>query len=464
MGIEVAVIVSEIAHSRALVLGGGVTGLAVTQALIGLGAQTHTFDERGKDNESNFVTAQEIIDMEWNLVVVSPGWRMDHPVIEGLKAREINIMSEIDFAWMVHLERNPEQKWVGVTGTNGKTSTVELTAAMIRESGHSAIACGNVGQTVIDVVMGEQKFDFLVVELSSFQLAWSNLPEFYASAILNVADDHVDWHGSFDNYVQAKMRILARSEIAILNADDGVVVQASQSYEGRKIFFSLDTPAPGEMGLVEELLVDRAFVEDPQEAAMIAELLDVAPSAPHNVSNALPHRGFALSVGVSHEDIRRAIQGFRPGRHRIEKVGESDGVIWIDDSKATNPHAAAASLMSQLSVIWIAGGLAKGASMVDLVSKTHRRIRTAILIGLDRELIAEQLKEQAPDVSVIRIDPRPESGFTLMELVVTAAKKVARKGDAVLLAPACASMDQFVSYDDRGNQFRDAVYKLVLPE
>ena len=194
MGIEVAVIVSEIAHSRALVLGGGVTGLAVTQALIGLGAQTHTFDERGKDNESNFVTAQEIIDMEWNLVVVSPGWRMDHPVIEGLKAREINIMSEIDFAWMVHLERNPEQKWVGVTGTNGKTSTVELTAAMIRESGHSAIACGNVGQTVIDVVMGEQKFDFLVVELSSFQLAWSNLPEFYASAILNVADDHVDWH------------------------------------------------------------------------------------------------------------------------------------------------------------------------------------------------------------------------------------------------------------------------------
>ena len=321
MGIEVAVIVSEIAHSRALVLGGGVTGLAVTQALIGLGAQTHTFDERGKDNESNFVTAQEIIDMEWNLVVVSPGWRMDHPVIEGLKAREINIMSEIDFAWMVHLERNPEQKWVGVTGTNGKTSTVELTAAMIRESGHSAIACGNVGQTVIDVVMGEQKFDFLVVELSSFQLAWSNLPEFYASAILNVADDHVDWHGSFDNYVQAKMRILARSEIAILNADDGVVVQASQSYEGRKIFFSLDTPAPGEMGLVEELLVDRAFVEDPQEAAMIAELLDVAPSAPHNVSNAFAASGIALSVGVSHEDIRRAIQGFRPVEQLQRQAG-----------------------------------------------------------------------------------------------------------------------------------------------
>ena len=215
------------------------------------------------------------------------------------------------------------------------------------------------------------------------------------------------------------------------------------------------------MGVVENLLVDRAFIADPQEAVLIAELVDVHPSAPHNVSNALAAAGLACSVGVSHEVIRGALQAFRPGRHRIETILESNGITWINDSKATNPHAAAASLMSQFSVIWIAGGLAKGAAMESLIARTKGRIKAAILIGTDRELIATALATQTPEVKVVRIDADAGATDSLMERVVLAAKDLATSGDVVLLAPACASMDQFISYADRGDQFTAAVKKLA---
>jgi len=463
MGGEIVVTTFRFAGARALILGGGVTGAAVARVLRGRGADVFIVDEK----ETTVADRSESVSLEfasiapWSFAVVSPGWRTDHPFIQGLRARDVPLISEIDLAWQMRNEVAPGQKWLGITGTNGKTTTVEMTAAMLKTDGRSVVACGNVGDTVIEAVAGKVTYDYLVIELSSFQLQWSNLPEFHACAILNIADDHVDWHGSFADYTSAKVRILDRSELAILNADDGVVVRATQHWQGRKVFFSLDAPSEGELGLVENLLVDRAFVADPQEASLIAELGDVHPSAPHNVANALAAAGLARSVGVSHEVIRQALQTFRPGRHRIETVLQSNGITWINDSKATNPHAAAASLMSQRSVIWIAGGLAKGADMKELIARAKGRINSAILIGEDRELIATQLAAQAPDVKVIRVDMDANSSDSLMERVVLAAKDLARPGDTVLLAPACASMDQFISYADRGDQYVAAVNKLV---
>ena len=253
---------------------------------------------------------------------------------------------------------------------------------------------------------------------------------------------------------------------AILNADDGEIVSRTTHWQGRKVFFSLDTPAPGEIGVVEELLVDRAFVADPQEAAMFSELVEVTPTVPHNVSNALAAAGLARTAGVSHEAIRTAIAEFTPGRHRIEQILERDGITWVNDSKATNPHAASASIMSALSVIWIAGGLAKGATMGELVERIKSRVRVAILIGEDRELIASELSARAPHIEIIRIDTPAEyskggDNNALMESVIRTAKERAMSGDTVLLAPACASMDQFISYGDRGDRFRAAVEKVV---
>lgn len=449
---------------RILVAGAGVTGAACARALEKRGSVVTVVDEKVRSLEGFSVINPDGVDFSnFDLLLVSPGWREDHPVVLAARAARIALINEVDLAWSL---KPDGQKWIALTGTNGKTSTVELAAAMLRSGGFHAVACGNVGTTVIETVDSIEKHDFLVLELSSFQLHWLEDAQFVSSAILNIAQDHVDWHGSFDAYAKDKLSILDKSMTAILNADDGEIVSRTTHWQGRKVFFSLDTPAPGEIGVVEELLVDRAFVADPQEAAMFSELAEVSPTVPHNVSNTLAAAGLARTVGTSHENIRAAIQEFTPGRHRIEKVGEKDGITWINDSKATNPHAASASIMSALSVIWVAGGLAKGAAMDELVTRIKSRVRVAILIGEDRELIAQELTEKAPHIEIIRIDAPADyvkggESNSLMEEVVRVAHAKALSGDTVLLAPACASMDQFISYGDRGDRFKDAVRKVV---
>lgn len=449
---------------RILVAGAGVTGAACARALVKRGSVVTIVDEKVSALEGFSVISPASVDFaNFDLLLVSPGWREDHPVVLAARKARIALINEVDLAWSF---KEPGQKWIALTGTNGKTTTVELAAAMLRAGGLTALACGNVGTTVIETVESGENYDFLVLELSSFQLHWLEDAQFLSSAILNIAEDHVDWHGSFDAYAKAKISILDKSITAILNGDDGEIVSRTTHWQGRKVFFSLDTPAPGEIGVVEELLVDRAFVADPQEAAMISELVEVTPTVPHSVSNALAAAGLARTAGVSHEAIRVAITEFTPGRHRIEKVLEKDGITWINDSKATNPHAASASIMSALSVIWIAGGLAKGATMGELVQRIKARVRVAILIGEDRELIATALSEQAPHIEIIRVDTPAQytkggEDNALMEDVIRRAQERAQSGDTVLLAPACASMDQFLSYGDRGDRFTAAVEKVV---
>lgn len=463
MGCEIEMKLADLVLAKVLIVGGGVTGTSVADVLERLGSEISIFDEDSSlFADARFVSTEQVQSGEWQIAIVSPGWRPNHPLLGSLRERGIQLLSEVDLAWLLKKELNPEQKWLAITGTNGKTTTVEMTSAMLRAGGRTAVACGNVGDTVIGAVVGEAQYEYLVLELSSFQLHWSDQPEFSAAAILNIADDHTDWHGGFQNYALAKLRILDRSQVAILNSEDSAVVAHTASWEGKKVFYSLSSPRPGELGVVEELLVDRAFVADPDEAEVIAELADVVPTSPHNVSNALAAAGLARSVGITHSSIRRAIQEFRPGRHRIELVAERNGVRWVNDSKATNPHAAAASLNSAHSIVWIAGGLAKGASMHELVATMGEHIRVALLIGKDRELIAKELEEQFPHVQVIRIDASDKDEMTLMEKVVLTASGLVESGDTVLMAPACASMDQFISYADRGDQFAAAVQKIVL--
>jgi UDP-N-acetylmuramoylalanine--D-glutamate ligase len=456
-----------IAHAQMLVLGGGVTGSSVAQVLSSMGAEVSIYDENERSTfEFSRITINELSNINWAAAVVSPGWRPSHPVIADLRNREIPLLNEIDVAWEIKQQVAPEQKWLAVTGTNGKTTTVELTESILKAAGINAFACGNVGTPVIDAVTSEQKYDYLILELSSFQLHWSESAEFVAGSILNIALDHIDWHGSFSEYAKSKLDLLSRSVTAILNGDDAAVVEGSQHWQGRKVFYTLQTPKPGEIGLVEDLLVDRAFVADPMEAAMFCELNEVQPTAPHSVSNALAAAGLARAIGIDNEVIRSAIKKFRPGRHRIELVLEQNGVRWIDDSKATNPHAAQASVMSELSVVWIAGGLAKGAEMSDLIAQVGSRLRAVVLIGTDRELIAQELQSNFPKVSIVRVDPKPghdrsSSDNEFMNQIVTEAKHLAQSGDAVLLAPACASMDQFLSYGDRGDRFAKSVREIV---
>ena len=435
------------------VVGVGVTGEAVHKFLTSHSLEHDLLDEKSKNAQSDISTS-------YDLAIISPGWKPNHPLIEKLREQGTELISELDFSWLVKTEIAPDQKWVALTGTNGKTTTIQMVQSIFDASGVNGIACGNVGEPVIEVLGSGKRYDVLALELSSFQLEWSHLPHFHASALLNIAPDHIDWHGTFDSYADAKMKLLEFSDIAIINSADSESVLRSSAWGGRKVFYALDTPQVNELGLVENLLIDRAFGDNPAQAVAFAELADITPTVPHNVSNAMAAGGLALAIGISHEDIRSGLSTFKLDSHRLEVILEKDGITWVDDSKATNPHAASAALLSHLSSIWIAGGLAKGASMDNLIIRCSKRIKSAILIGQDCDLIAEALDKHAPHVTYFRVefDGDPEN---LMRSVVSKAQELAQSGDTVLLAPACASMDQFKNYAERGDIFARIVREMV---
>ena len=446
--------VSELAGKKCLVIGAGVTGQAVDKALKKFGAISYLFDE--KTNLELKVIDQ--IPKEIDFAVVSPGWRADHPVILNLKSLGIEIIGEVDFAWKIKEVIAPNQKWVALTGTNGKTTTIKMVESIFKSAKINGAACGNVGQTVIESVMQEPALDYLALELSSFQIHWSELPKYESVALLNIAEDHIDWHGNFDNYAQAKLKLLKQAKKSFVNKSDKVLSTKVQG--GSVIWFSLDTPQPGELGVVENLLIDRAFSPSPSEANEISELVDITPTVPHNIMNALAASALALSLGVKYQSIKEGLKNFSTDHHRMELVLSKGEINWVDDSKATNPHAAIASLLSYFNVIWIAGGLAKGASMDELAKRAGSRIKSIILIGQDREIIAQAFAQHSPTTHLVRVDQSSDAK-QLMKDVVAEAKKTAKSGDTVLLAPACASMDQFDSYVERGQLFAQAIKELV---
>ena len=446
--------VAELATKKCLVIGAGVTGQSVAKALKKFGAIAVLFDEK----LTNDSTVTNQIPVAISLAVVSPGWRTDHPIISKLKASGIEVISEVDFAWKIKEVIAPNQKWIALTGTNGKTTTIKMVESIFKAAKINGVACGNVGETVIDAVVADKPYEYLALELSSFQIEWSDLAKYEAVAVLNIAQDHIDWHGSFDAYALAKLKLLKQSAKVILNKSDAELSRRIKT--ASVIWFSLGTPNPGELGVVENLLIDRAFSPSPAQANEISELVDITPTVPHNILNALAAAALALAVGVKYEFIKSGLRNFTSDHHRMELVISKNEINWIDDSKATNPHAAIASLLSNFNVVWIAGGLAKGASMDELSQRCSGRIKSVILIGKDRELIAEAFKLHSPTTELYRVDQASDAK-KLMDDVVIQAIKIAKPGDTVLLAPACASMDQFNSYVERGQLFAQAVKALV---
>lgn len=435
------------------IVGAGVTGSAVRDFLSARGIFADLFDERASGALRN-------VEAKYDLAIISPGWRRDHPVIHTLRESGCELISELDFSWQVKEEISPDQKWIALTGTNGKTTTIQMVQSIFDHSTKTGVACGNLGQPVISVLGSGESYDFLALELSSFQLEWSDRPRYEAAALLNIAPDHIDWHGSFEQYALSKLKLLDASAIAIINGEDSESVLRSTTFSGRKIFYFLTTPEAGELGVVENLLIDRAFTSDPTQAVDFAELSYIHPTVPHNVSNAMAAAGLALAIGITHDEIRAGLKNFTLDRHRLELVLERDGISWVNDSKATNPHAAAAALLSHISSIWIAGGLAKGAAMGPLIQRCAPRLKAALLIGQDATLIATALSKHAPQIPYF-ILPFNGDSADLMRDVVARAKELAVSGDTVLLAPACASMDQFKDYADRGEKFGAAVRELV---
>ncbi|WP_101387925.1 UDP-N-acetylmuramoyl-L-alanine--D-glutamate ligase [Streptomyces sp. TLI_146] len=459
---------------RITVAGLGVSGISAARALAGLGAVVTVVD--GGDSATHRERAAELAeegisvrlgDAETlpegtGLVVTSPGWKPDSPLFAAAAEAGVDVVGDVEIAWQLRGEK--AAPWLAITGTNGKTTTTQMLASILRAAGLRTAAVGNIGTPIIDVVLGEETYDVLAVELSSYQLHWAPSLRAHSAAVLNLAPDHLDWHGSMEAYAADKGRIYEGNTVAcVYNVADPAtedLVREADVEEGcRAIGFTLGTPGPSQLGVVDGILVDRAFVANRQKNAQeLAEVADVNPPAPHNIANALAAAALARAFGVEPKAVRDGLRAFRPDAHRIAHVADVDSVAYVDDSKATNTHAAEASLAAYEPIVWIAGGLAKGASFDELVQRSAKRLRGVVLIGAERHLIAEALARHAPEVPVVDVE-RTDTGA--MSEAVRAAAGLAKPGDTVLLAPACASMDMFTNYNKRGEAFAEAVRELA---
>ncbi|MEN2741213.1 UDP-N-acetylmuramoyl-L-alanine--D-glutamate ligase [Microbacterium sp. X-17] len=477
---------------RVLVLGLGVTGFSVADTLAELRADVLVATDAAGEEYARLLPVigarlwegalrsvpEEIVAFAPELVVASPGFSPEHPVIVWAQAAGIPLWGDLELAWRVHDKvLRPDgtpADWVLVTGTNGKTTTTRLTATMLAAGGLRAAPCGNIGVPVLDAVRDPGGFDVLVVEVSSHQLWYLGLStpagmlSPHASVCLNLAEDHLQWHGSFAAYRDAKAVVYRNTRVAcVYNKSDEAtrrMVEEADVVEGaRAIGFDLGVPGPSDLGVVDGILVDRAFLAERRTSALelttVGALAEHGLGAPHIVANVLAASALARSLDVPPAAIRDALTEFRLDPHRIEVVAIADGVTWIDDSKATNPHAAASSLAAYPSAVWVVGGVLKGVDIGALVAARGPGIRAAVVIGAERAEIAEAFARHAPAVPVFEVVH--DETEDVMARVVELAAGIARDGDVVLLAPAAASFDQFESYADRGRRFAEAVRRRI---
>jgi len=479
----------DLSGADVLVAGARVTGRAILAALTPLGARATltddspsaltAFAQRGVEVMDAANAAERVSD--YDLVVTSPGLPPTAPVLAAAAVAGVPVWGDVELAWRLDSSGRygPPRRWLVVTGTNGKTTTTSMLHAMLVAAGRRALLCGNIGDPVLDVL--DQPAELMAVELSSFQLHWAPSLRPEAGVVLNVAEDHLDWHGTMEAYARDKARVLD-GRVAVVGLDDPVAAGLlSTAGASVRVGFRLGEPAQGELGVRDGVLVDNAFGEQLE----LAQATSIPVAGPVGVLDALAAAALARAVDTAPEAIARALAGFQVGRHRAEVVGNADGVTYVDDSKATNPHAAQASITAYPRVVWIAGGLLKGASVDELVAKVAKRLVGAVLIGRDRSLIRDALSRHAPDVPVVELVTGEDSGVpgvigstvnsvtrvidvggrsvsdAVMAAVVEAARGLAGPGDTVLLAPAGASFDQFSGYGQRGDAFASAVSALT---
>jgi UDP-N-acetylmuramoylalanine--D-glutamate ligase len=451
--------IEDLDGAPVVLAGAGVTGVPTAKALLALGARVIVTDGNAQRLDA---LAQELPSVRTELsltdppegtrlVVTSPGWKPTAPLLATAVGQGIEVIGDVELAWRICQTDEQPPIWLAVTGTNGKTTTVGMLASILHAAGEDAVACGNIGLPVVEAVAAGHRV--LAVELSSFQLYWSPSVRPAVGALLNIAPDHLDWHGDLDAYIAAKKRVLT-GEIAIAGSEDPLVEKLlADAPAPAKYGVTMGEPAPGQLGIAHGRLVDRAFAD----GVALIDVAQVHPSGPPGVFDALTAAAVARAHGVSAEAVAKGLLEFEPGGHRGVEVGVLDGVRYLNDSKASNPHAAAAAIRAHDRVVWLAGGLLKGANVDELVAELAPRLVGAVLLGADRDVIATALARHAPDVPVHLAGSGDHDAMAVMVEAVRAASELARPGDVVLLAPAGASWDMFTDYAHRGRAFAEAL-------
>lgn len=453
-------------QGRILVAGAGVSGLGIAGMLHELGLDVVVAD----DNETSRHRLIELIDVNvasmaeahaaldtYSIVVTSPGWRPDSPLLIDAASHGLEVIGDVEVAW--RLDRagvfGAPRTWLVVTGTNGKTTTTAMLAAMMKQGGFAAEAVGNIGVPVSAALLAKNRVEVMVVELSSFQLHWAPTLVPDAGVVLNLAADHIDWHGSFREYALAKTRVLA-APIAVIGADDDYLVALTAELGLTDLIgFTLGQPGERQLGVQDGQLVDNTFAS----RVAVAPADGINPAGPAGVLDALAAAAIARSQGVPAAAIAQALAAFEVSGHRGQVVAVHKGVEFIDNSKATNPHAADTALAGKQSVIWIVGGQLKGAEISELVATHAGHIKAALVLGVDREEIVAALAQHAPAARVY-VTESTDPVVAMTELVAEAFT-LAAPGDSVLLAPAAASLDMYKGMGQRGDLFAHAVLTTI---
>ena len=473
-------------EASVLVLGLGRSGVAAADAMLSRGASVVVVESATSPSLVDAGTMLEVLGATvlmgvdapatlpegTDLVITSPGARPSSPLLRDADLRGVPVWGDVELAWRL---QQPDHvvPWLALTGTNGKTTTTQMLESILRAGGHKAAAVGNIGRPILEAMADDVAYDVYAVELSSFQLHWTSSLAVHSAAVLNLEQDHLEWYDDsagwsehadpMEAYGSDKARVYTGvTHSCVYNveapATERMVEEADVTEGARAIGFTTGIPAVSMLGIIDDLLVDRAFIPQRRDSAIeLAKVSDVVPYAPHNIANALAAAALARSFGVPPTAVSAGLRALTIGGHRIQRVATLDGVTWVDDSKATNPHAADSSLRAFPHVVWVAGGQAKNTSFDDLVSRHKDRLRGAVLLGVDREHIRAALARHAPEVPVIVVDSVDDRA---MDEVVRAARTLAQPGDTVLLAPGCASKDMYPGYDARGDAFAAAVENL----
>lgn len=447
-------------NRRVVVIGLARSGVAVAKCLHQLGAkvivndkkpltdcpEAHELEELGIPVICGYHPSDLITD-EIDVVIKNPGIPYQIEPIQQAISKEIPVITEVEVAGQL-----TKTKIVGITGSNGKTTTTTLVGKMLAADEQPVFVAGNIGTALSEVVLQLEADQWLVAELSSFQLKGINQFHPNVAACLNVYPAHLDYHQTMDDYWQSKAKLFQNqtaADFAILNRDSELCRKMAESVQSKVIWFSRTQEVEQGVFVRDEHIVSKGIHESEQ---VIMPIQEIALPGEFNLENALAATAIALCCGCRPTAIRQVLSTFRGVEHRLEYVRELDGVVYYNDSKATNPQAATKAIQSfEQPLIWIAGGLDRGIDFAEMVPVMKERVKAIIAYGESATILLKRAKE-AGIVNRFQV--------ASVEEAVQIAKEQAIAGDVVLLSPACASWDQHTSFEERGSIFKQAVHKL----
>ncbi|NLV89179.1 MAG: UDP-N-acetylmuramoyl-L-alanine--D-glutamate ligase [Tissierellia bacterium] len=451
----------DLSNSRVLVLGLGITGLSTVKALHKLNAQIIVSDSKKEEELEDFFQKIDGIFVEKylntidiplediDLIIKSPGIMPTNPIILNARNRNIEVITDIELAYRI----SPTDNIIAITGTNGKTTTTALVGEIFKKAKYKTYLAGNIGVGILADMINAEKEDVFVVEASSFQLEDTIHFKPRVSLITNITPDHLDWHSTLDNYIGAKKKVFknqGKNDYTVLNFEDTFLRQFEEEIDSKLIWFSANSVL--DKGVFVE--GDYIVIKDENINERVIPTGELKILGKHNLENALASVAIAYAMGVDLSSIREVLKEFPGVEHRIEYVKEIRGIAFYNDSKGTNPDSTIKAIEALNGpIILIAGGYDKGSDFDDLIKSFNGKVKDLILMGETKE----KIKETALKLNFINVHLVDN-----MKEAVNLAYKLGKEKDNVLLSPACASWDMYNSFEERGKDFKNAVYNLEV--